>query len=353
MPACYCTLFDSRYLTRGLALYESLKEYSRDFHLYIFPFNKACLDILHELHLQNVTLIPLSDFETEELLSVKPKRSLAEYCWTCTPHVIHYVLKKFNVLSCTYLDADLFFYNDPAILNEEMKTASILITEHRYTKEYDQADTSGKYCVQYITFKNDPRGLKALEWWKNACLEWCYARFEYNKFGDQKYLDDWTERFEGVHVLEYPGGGIAPWNVQQYEIHTKEKLSMITEKQTGKQYHLIFYHFHDLKFYPENWVQLTGDYALNQEVIDILYVPYLKQLRKLEFQINLLAPSLDPQGIPDILQLKPLTLRMKCQFYWSDLLKTMKIFLKALLFVNLCRRLKHHKGVFLKLDRFS
>ena len=47
----------------------------------------------------------------------------------------------------------MFFYSNPRVLYDEMGANSVLITEHRYTKEYDQSATSGKYCVQFVTFK--------------------------------------------------------------------------------------------------------------------------------------------------------------------------------------------------------
>ncbi len=53
-----------------------------------------------------------------------------------------------------------------------------------------------------MTFKRND-GELVRSWWEERCLEWCYARFEDGKFGDQKYLDDWTSRFnKQVHVLK-------------------------------------------------------------------------------------------------------------------------------------------------------
>ncbi|MFN8369223.1 MAG: hypothetical protein U0T83_01220 [Bacteriovoracaceae bacterium] len=217
-----CTLFNSAYLTRGLSMYESLAKNYKFFHLYIFTFDQNCYEVLKKLSLPKVTLITLQEFEDEELLKVKPTRTLAEYCWTCTPSVLLYCLKKYNLKSCTYLDADIYFYNNPQPLIDEIDNCSILITEHRYTPKYDQAKYAGIYNVQFVGIQNDKNGIEAITWWRERCLEWCYNRIEDGKLGDQKYLDDWLTRFKGVHVLEHLGGGMAPWNVQQYEYFMEE-----------------------------------------------------------------------------------------------------------------------------------
>ena len=61
----YCTLFDSNYLTRGLAMYESLAKYSNNFHLYVFAFDTQSFDILIALELKYVTVISLYSFESK------------------------------------------------------------------------------------------------------------------------------------------------------------------------------------------------------------------------------------------------------------------------------------------------
>ena len=278
----YCTLFDSKYLSRGLAMYESLKKYSNNYHLYIFAFDVRSYSILKKLNLPLATIISLDEFEDEKLLEVKKNRTQEEYCWTCTPSVIKYCIENFNLESCTYLDADIYFFSDPNILIEEMGGKSILITEHRYTPKYNRTKTRGVYNVQFMTFKNDKNGMKALNWWRNSCIIWCYNKVEDGKFGDQKYLDDWIFRFEGVHVLKHLGGGVAPWNVQQYKLEEKS-------------FELIFYHFHGFKFLLNDKVDLGG-YAFTKEDIKLLYKPYLIHLKKIKEKILLFNDNYDYHG---------------------------------------------------------
>lgn len=276
----FCTLFDSHYLSRGLAMHRSLKQHCPDFHLYIFPFDDASFDMLTKLKLDDVTLVRMSEFETEDLLHIKPSRTRGEYCWTCTPSIIYHCLNAFNLPDCTYVDADLFFYSNPRVLLDELGTGSVLITEHRYTPEYDQSETSGIYCVQFITFKNDKNGMTVLTWWRDRCLEWCYNRLEDGKFGDQKYLDDWTQRFDGVHVLNHLGGGVAPWNVQQYDLQCSEgNYTIVDENKISVP--LVFYHFHWVRFLGDQLVDL-GHYQLNFPCVETLYRQYLQSILSMD-----------------------------------------------------------------------
>src|SRR5687767_8638553 len=120
-----CTLFDSNYLTRGLALYESLEQVCPSFHLYVLAFNDDCYNYLSKEKRTNLTVIPLAEFEDADLRRIKGTRTAPEYCWTCTPSIILYCLEKYNLSSCTYVDADMIFYHNPLILIEEMKEKSI------------------------------------------------------------------------------------------------------------------------------------------------------------------------------------------------------------------------------------
>lgn len=293
----FCTLFDSNYLARGLALYESLKKVSSSFHLYILAFDEKCHRYLVEQKLPHCTVISLAEFEDSELLRVKSTRSAAEYCWTCTPSIIRYCLQTYRLTSCTYLDADMIFYSDPQVLIDEMGEKSVLISEHRYTDMYDQSKLSGIYCVQFMCFKNTAEGLHVLNWWRERCIEWCYARFEDGKFGDQKYLDDWTTRFDSVHVMRNIGGGVAPWNLQQYRFVREGDDIIVHDEKKSIQNRLVFFHFHGVKFFTDDKAMLAGPlYHIDCEIKRLFYFPYLQTLCYIALTIQQRYAGLNPNG---------------------------------------------------------
>lgn len=296
-PNEFCTLFDVNYLPRGLVLHDSLAETCPSFRLRVFCMDSATYEILDELALPSLIPIPLSELEARDpgLRAVKGTRSEVEYLWTATPAVSLVALEREPELELiTYLDADLMFFADPAPLFEELGGRSTLIVPHRYAPRWEQsAPRFGTYNVEFMTFRRDERGLAALRWWHERCLEWCYAREDNGRFGDQKYLDEWPERFEGVHVLEHLGGGVAPWNVSRYTLsHDGDELLV-----DGRP--VIFFHYHSLRlhhgltrarrlgfladsfdYFDQGPVTLVwnNDYPISAVEYELLWAPYLERL---------------------------------------------------------------------------
>jgi hypothetical protein len=293
----FCTLFDSNYLARGLSMHQSLQRKSSPFQLYVLAFDESSRTYLQKANITNLTVITMDEFQDPELLSVKPGRTNAEYCWTCTPSLILYCIEKFGLEDCTYIDADMIFYDDPKILIDEDPSASVIISEHRYTRDFDVSATHGVYCVQFMYFKNNEDGRTALKWWRDRCLEWCYAYLEDGKFGDQKYLDDWTSRFSGVHVMKHEGAGVAPWNLQQFEFKIDDGKIFLQLVGARHWHPLIFFHFHGLKFYSNHMLSLTGTmYDIGDDVKQIIFIPYVKSLLEMERSIRKTGTNFNPNG---------------------------------------------------------
>ena len=294
----FCTLFDKNYMSRGIAMYQSLLAHEVNFHLYIFAFDDIAEIALDKMQLDKVTIISLHEFEDEALLKVKPTRTRGEYCWTGTSSTIWFCLQHFNLQNCTYLDADLYFFQSPRVLVNEMPADKhVMITEHRYTSYYDQSKVSGKYCVQFMYFDNSPESIAVLKHWRNQCLEWCFNRIEDGKFGDQKYLDTWTKEFDCVYELKNLGGGLAPWNIQQYDFIAQEEKLLGTERKSQHPFEAIFYHFHGLKFYDHGgFIYSPNTYALSQKIKSQFYEPYIKALAASKSLILKSNKAFDPHG---------------------------------------------------------
>ena len=280
----FCTLFDSVYLSRGLVMYESLKEHTHDFHLYIFAFDDLAYELLINIKLSNCTVISLKEFENNALLEIKGTRSRAEYCWTCTSSIIEYVFERFKVSSCTYLDSDLYFYDSAEMLINEMPQGkSVLITEHRFSRfaQLFEKRRAGRFCVQFITFNNSPEGRRILNKWISQCIDWCYSRYEDGKFGDQKYLETWPIEYPGVHILKHLGGGIAPWNVRQYRFVFNRDQIFGKEKNRKESFNVIFFHFHFIRLTDERNADL-GWNRLSEKVLNGFYRPYIDRIVRKE-----------------------------------------------------------------------
>ena len=239
----YCTVFDRNYAPRGLALYRSLERHAEPFRLFAFCMDaeaKTLLDRLDAPHLVTVAIDEVERWDPE-LKKVRPTRTAVEYSWTAVPAVCRFLLEREPLI--TYLDADLCFFSSPQPLFDELGDDSILVVPQRGDARYEVAH--GKYNVGWVTLRRDANGQGALDWWRERCLEWCHARVEPGRFGDQKYLDEWPARFGGVTVSRNEGAGLAPWNQHGCRFEAGPDGPVAVDGRP-----LVFFHYSGLALHP-------------------------------------------------------------------------------------------------------
>src|SRR6266550_3885394 len=268
----FCTLFDSNYLFKALAMYDSLEWHCPSFHLTAFCFDEEAERILGGLALPHLTTVSL--------------RELESFC-TATPALSLFMFGTPPELDeITYLDADLYFFADPEPLFAELGAESVLVIPHRFPRHLRHHEINGLFNVQFLTFRRDENGLACLQWWHDRCIEWCYFRLEETRFADQKYLDQWPQLFEGVHILRHKGGGLAPWNASGYDVRLENDRVMVDADP------LIFFHFHKVRLRRDgryDW-QAPG-YPIPAPVRNLVYEPYLRALDDAKRRVGEVDPS--------------------------------------------------------------
>jgi hypothetical protein len=86
--------------------------------------------------------------------------------------------------------------------------------------------------------------------YKSECTAWCFDRVEDGKFGDQKYLDTWPDRYPSLKIIEHKGFNLAIWNVGGYMMRVKNGVVMIDDDP------LVFYHFASTQLLPDGTVRV-------------------------------------------------------------------------------------------------
>jgi hypothetical protein len=268
----YITLFDSLFLPQGLALHASLKRHAGPFTLWVLCMDQLAKEVLDQLGEPTIRAVALADVETDELRNVRRGRSRVEYCWTMTPFTPKVVFDRDPFAKrVTYVDADLFLLKSPAPIFDEFERSekAVLITDHAYDPELDVSVISGQYCVQFMTFVRETSE-PVRRWWADECVKWCFHRAEDGKLGDQKYLDDWPERFGNlVHVLKQLDVLLAPWNARRFPYSRA-----------------IAWHFHGLRLLKGNRVLLHGAVPVPKVVHQAVYAPYVEELGRSLNRIN-------------------------------------------------------------------
>lgn len=294
----YCTYFDHRYLPLGLALHESLMQHGGEFTLWVLALDGECARLLQAAALTNVRVVPLSVLEAfdAELKGIEQTRSRVEYYFTCSPCLPRYLLREHHLPEVTYLDSDLWFFASPDAIFDELGAGSVAIVPHRFTATSAVSHSRhGQYNVGWLTFRADARGIACLEWWRARCIEWCFDRVEAGRYADQKYLDRFSELFDGVVSITQHGANLAPWNVGASDVTTHQGRVEVDRQP------LVFFHFQGLRrvtrtCYDSNLTSYGA--RMTPTLRNAVFVPYIAALRRAEaFVLPRLAQAVGAHGL--------------------------------------------------------
>jgi len=277
--AHYCNAIDHRYISRELALYASMRRHCQPFRLWVLCLNDECHAMLSALALSDVVLLRIRDLENhdQELLEAKSTRSEIEYYMTIRAAFMSWLFEsrpEIDVL--THIDGDLFFFQRPRVVFEGFQNYSTLIVPHRFTKRNEHGLAAGIYNCGWITFRRDADGLACLRWWRQSSIEWCYDRYEQNRWMEQKYLEQFPKNFAHVQIAQHPGVNVAPWNLDRYRLSCGSGGEPMVDNMP-----VIFFHFSGLRrVAPFVWSTSHRHFGapMSRDVRRLLYAPYFADL---------------------------------------------------------------------------
>jgi hypothetical protein len=280
-----CTLFDRRYLNRGIALHASLVRHGSDFKLWILSLDAETVTELDRLRLPNVECLTVDELMREEgrLEEAKANRSPVEFYFTLKSFLLQYIINNCEEVDLiSFIDADTFFFSRASVLHEEMEGYSIGLTPHRFREGMTHLEKYGKFNAGFISIRRDSNGLKALAWWMDQCYQCCHDYPDDGKYADQLYLNSLPHMFDKVKIFNNKGINLAPWNISQHTIDFREEEIMVDGNV------LVFFHFHGLKkinpmIYNSGCFKYRA--PLSDRIRNMIYLPYIRTLLEAEKKI--------------------------------------------------------------------
>ncbi len=287
----FCMVVSRTRLIQAIACILSLYKAMDKFKVYILCADDKSYEFLKKINFEKVVLVTIFELNREDLLQLRATRKLNQYCWTLKPGFIKYIFTlDDSIQRVTYIDSDLFFYQNPNIIFENQSFASVLLSRGEiflpmYSKEFNHTmqTLTGNYNSGFISFKKDINGLACVNWWDKMCVESCTSNPEDNKFGDQKYLDDMPFLFNNVYEITTEGINIGHWNCLKYNFTISNDNIMVNNNK------LIFYHFSGFRIISKYDIRQVHEQ--DRVNIPFIYQIYKKSLEKIIDDVEKIDPD--------------------------------------------------------------
>jgi hypothetical protein len=292
-----CTLFDHRYLPRGLCMIRSARRHGFAQDIHVLCLNDECEQAMAALALPGVNLITLAMLENQipRLKVARGNRNLVEYYFTCMAALHTYLFETLPRIDGTmYVDADIQFFETPELVFEAIGDAPAAVTPHHFMPRMRYLEDCGTFNGGWSAFRRTAEGLACLSWWLERSLEWCYDRVEGERYANQKYMNRFADIAPGTRILQQKGFNCAPWNIGNYKLTERDGRILVDDEP------LIFFHFHGLKRRLGYFEFQHRQYGapVSWLMRNKLYKPYIMELLEMERLYDAVAPAGESAGAP-------------------------------------------------------
>ncbi len=279
-----CTLFDKNFLIQGLALIESVSaQTTSDVSWTVLALDSESYLKLFELRIPNLNVLDFNTLADADLIALVGVRPWRELCWTSAACLLAYTLRNDKTSEFVgYVDADCYFFGDISEMLDEIPISkSFAIHEHNFSADRKDWETkSGRFNVGVIIGRKSAQFIYCINRWRINVLDRCDVDQASGRCGDQSYLNSWPGEFSDLYIFEQPGVGVAPWNLNNFEISEKDSNILVDGLP------IYFFHFHGLKVgFLSSWLSLiipASGYKLSYIPWQEIYSPYIDKLMKLK-----------------------------------------------------------------------
>jgi hypothetical protein len=293
-----CTLFDHRYLPRGLCMIQSAQSHGFGGDIWVLCLSDECEHRMRALAMPGIRTISLGQLEMQipRLKEAKNDRDIVEYYFTCMAALHTWLFETQPEIGGTmYVDADMQFFDNPESVFDAIGDAPVAVTPHNFLPQNRNKEIYGEFNAGWSAFRRTPEGLSCLKWWLDRSLEWCHDWVDGERYANQKYMNQFPAIAPRTRILRQKGFNCAPWNIGNYKLSERKGRLWVDEEP------LVFYHFHSLKrrliffeFPDRKYGAQISWLARNR-----LYRPYVRELLRMERQ-NCSPPSANGQARADL-----------------------------------------------------
>ena len=210
----FCTIISPDYLPFAQCLHANLRQWDASVELHVLVTGQRPAEDLKGMHF----------YEASQLHSTYTDDLLDQYAgmndnlrWSLKPVFILFLLQRYEKIM--YIDADLYFFQDPSFLFKLLDRYSIVLTPHDAPS--DPFEQEEKFRMNFLAglynagcVPVDRQATPSLHWWAKACLYKTAIDTANGFYVDQRYLDLIPVLDEKAGIVHHKGCNVGSWNME-------------------------------------------------------------------------------------------------------------------------------------------